>query len=76
MPPTRLALVVRYPLVLTLAAGLLPFGTIFVELYFAMTSFWEVGPFGGGGRIKLCIGGATRGALFVVLTLHSPGTTA
>jgi len=27
--------------VLFLAAGLLPFGTIFVELYFAMTSIWQ-----------------------------------
>ena len=31
-----------HPLVLVLAAGLLPFGTIFVELYFAMTSIWQV----------------------------------
>lgn len=31
------------PLVLLGAAGLLPFGTIFVELYFAMTSIWQVG---------------------------------
>ena len=30
------------PLVLFFAAGLLPFGTIFVELYFAMTSIWQV----------------------------------
>lgn len=30
------------PLVLLGAAGLLPFGTIFVELYFAMTSIWQV----------------------------------
>ena len=31
-----------HPAVLYLAAGLLPFGTIFVELYFAMTSIWQV----------------------------------
>ena len=31
------------PWVLFFAAGLLPFGTIFVELYFAMTSIWQVG---------------------------------
>lgn len=30
-----------HPLVLFFAAGLLPFGTIFVELYFAMTSMWQ-----------------------------------
>lgn len=30
-----------HPGVLFLAAGLLPFGTIFVELYFAMTSMWQ-----------------------------------
>lgn len=30
-----------HPLVLFLAAGLLPFGTVFVELYFAMTSLWQ-----------------------------------
>ncbi|KAH7622077.1 putative Transmembrane 9 superfamily member 11 [Nannochloris sp. 'desiccata'] len=30
-----------HPAVLFLAAGLLPFGTIFVELYFAMTSMWQ-----------------------------------
>ena len=30
-----------HPLVLLFAAGLLPFGTIFVELYFAMTSIWQ-----------------------------------
>ena len=30
-----------HPVVLLLAAGSLPFGTIFVELYFAMTSIWQ-----------------------------------
>lgn len=30
-----------HPYVLFLASGLLPFGTIFVELYFAMTSIWQ-----------------------------------
>ena len=30
------------PNILFLASGLLPFGTIFVELYFAMTSMWQV----------------------------------
>ena len=30
-----------HPVVLFIAAGLLPFGTIFVELYFAMTSLWQ-----------------------------------
>ena len=30
-----------HPAVLFLAAGSLPFGTIFVELYFAMTSIWQ-----------------------------------
>ena len=30
-----------HPAVLLLAAGSLPFGTIFVELYFAMTSIWQ-----------------------------------
>lgn len=30
-----------HPAVLFLAAGLLPFGTMFVELYFAMTSIWQ-----------------------------------
>lgn len=52
IPPPHWA---SHPLVLFFAAGLLPFGTIFVELYFAMTSMWQVclcvcvGE-GGGGR--------------------------
>ena len=40
VPPPHWA---SHPAVLLLAAGLLPFGTIFVELYFAMTSMWQVG---------------------------------
>ncbi len=39
IPPPHWA---SHPFVLFLAAGLLPFGTIFVELYFAMTSIWQV----------------------------------
>ena len=50
IPPPHWA---SHPLVLFFAAGLLPFGTIFVELYFAMTSMWQVG---GGG-----VGGAGEG---------------
>ncbi|KAK9807028.1 hypothetical protein WJX72_011093 [[Myrmecia] bisecta] len=38
IPPPHWA---SHPTVLFLAAGLLPFGTIFVELYFAMTSIWQ-----------------------------------
>jgi transmembrane 9 superfamily protein 2/4 len=38
VPPPHWA---SHPAVLFLAAGLLPFGTIFVELYFAMTSMWQ-----------------------------------
>ncbi|EFN55304.1 hypothetical protein CHLNCDRAFT_134265 [Chlorella variabilis] len=38
IPPPHWA---SHPLVLFFAAGLLPFGTIFVELYFAMTSMWQ-----------------------------------
>jgi len=38
IPPPHWA---SHPFVLFLAAGLLPFGTIFVELYFAMTSIWQ-----------------------------------
>lgn len=38
IPPPHWA---SHPAVLFLAAGLLPFGTIFVELYFAMTSIWQ-----------------------------------
>ena len=41
IPPPHWA---SHPFVLFLAAGLLPFGTIFVELYFAMTSIWQVCP--------------------------------
>ena len=40
VPPPHWA---SHPYVLFAAAGLLPFGTIFVELYFAMTSIWQVG---------------------------------
>ena len=44
IPPPHWA---SHPAVLYLAAGLLPFGTIFVELYFAMTSIWQVrSPYG------------------------------
>lgn len=39
IPPPHWA---SHPYVLFAAAGLLPFGTIFVELYFAMTSIWQV----------------------------------
>ncbi len=39
VPPPHWA---SHPYVLFAAAGLLPFGTIFVELYFAMTSIWQV----------------------------------
>lgn len=39
IPPPHWA---SHPTVLFFAAGLLPFGTIFVELYFAMTSMWQV----------------------------------
>ena len=39
IPPPHWA---SHPAILYLAAGLLPFGTIFVELYFAMTSIWQV----------------------------------
>ena len=38
IPPPHWA---SHPAILFLAAGLLPFGTIFVELYFAMTSMWQ-----------------------------------
>lgn len=38
IPPPHWA---SHPAVLFFAAGLLPFGTIFVELYFAMTSMWQ-----------------------------------
>ena len=41
IPPPHWA---SHPAVLFLAAGLLPYGTIFVELYFAMTSIWQVWP--------------------------------
>ncbi|KAI8474011.1 MAG: hypothetical protein J3K34DRAFT_383427 [Monoraphidium minutum] len=37
VPAPQLA---AHPLVLFFAAGVLPFGTLFVELYFAMTSVW------------------------------------
>ena len=37
VPPPPLA---ANPALLFLAAGVLPFGTIFIELYFAMTSLW------------------------------------
>ncbi|MEW5298849.1 MAG: hypothetical protein WDW38_000420 [Sanguina aurantia] len=37
VPPPPLA---ASPTLLFLAAGILPFGTIFIELYFAMTSLW------------------------------------
>ena len=40
VPPPHWA---SHPWVLFLAAGLLPYGTLFVELYFAMTSIWQVG---------------------------------
>lgn len=39
IPPPHWA---SHPYILCAAAGLLPFGTVFVELYFAMTSIWQV----------------------------------
>ena len=50
IPPPHWA---SHPLVLFLAAGLLPFGTIFVELYFAMTSIWQVRPPAGGDNARV-----------------------
>lgn len=41
IPPPHWA---SHPWVLFLAAGLLPYGTLFVELYFAMTSIWQARP--------------------------------
>ncbi|PRW57442.1 Transmembrane 9 superfamily member 4 isoform B [Chlorella sorokiniana] len=41
LPHSRLSLLARRPLVLTLAAGLVPFATILLELYFAMGSIWQ-----------------------------------
>eukprot|EP00891_Asterochloris_glomerata_P002822 jgi/Astpho2/2822/e_gw1.00050.44.1_t len=38
IPPPHWA---SHPYILCAAAGLLPFGTVFVELYFAMTSIWQ-----------------------------------
>lgn len=49
IPPPHWA---SHPLVLFFAAGLLPFGTIFVELYFAMTSMWQVGGAWGGSSSR------------------------
>lgn len=43
IPPPPLA---ANPVLLFFAAGILPFGTMFIELYFAMTSLW----LGCGGR--------------------------
>lgn len=37
VPPAPLA---AHPTLLLFAAGVLPFGTMFIELYFAMTSLW------------------------------------
>eukprot|EP00798_Chlamydomonas_sp_ICE-L_P020229 gene20229-26982_t len=37
VPPQPIS---THPITLFLAAGLLPFGTMFIELYFAMTSLW------------------------------------
>jgi len=50
VPPPHWA---THPTVLFLAAGLLPFGTIFVELYFAMTSIWQA-------RAPCLLGARTR----------------
>ena len=50
IPPPHWA---SHPFVLFLAAGLLPFGTIFVELYFAMTSIWQVRCSCRGARVQL-----------------------
>ena len=55
IPPPHWA---SHPFVLFLAAGLLPFGTIFVELYFAMTSIWQASP---GRRRDLAKGASTDG---------------
>ncbi len=48
------------PIVLFLAAGLLPFGTLFVELYFAMSSVWQVC---GGCGVGDVVGGVWCGNL-------------
>lgn len=60
IPPPHWA---SHPAVLFLAAGLLPFGTIFVELYFAMTSIWQ----GYGMQSRSCIDACARDCKLRVL---------
>ena len=74
IPPPHWA---SHPAVLFLAAGLLPYGTIFVELYFAMTSIWQVSPLGCTSSLAAhtsrfaaaCCGAVACGKLMLTLTL-------
>lgn len=62
VPPPHWA---SHPYVLFAAAGLLPFGTIFVELYFAMTSIWQVSAIMTCCAMLLDMSCATNGGLCV-----------
>ena len=68
VPPPHWA---SHPYVLFAAAGLLPFGTIFVELYFAMTSIWQVCFFFSVQPVMAVVG---AGHYFHVSLLHYAGS--
>ena len=44
------------PWAISLAGGLLPFGSIFIEMYFIFTSFWGYKVRGRGGGEVQCVG--------------------
>ena len=64
------------PWAISLAGGLLPFGSIFIEMYFIFTSFWGYKVWGrGGGRGGGVLGVRQRGESYKVCGNRGGGYT-